>query len=94
MAIERRGSPNMVISVDGAFDNEAAAHLKALVLELDAGASVTVDFRAVRLFHDCAIEALAEALARHPTARLVGLSEHHYRLLRYFRSDTTSASPA
>jgi hypothetical protein len=84
MAITQLDAPaGTVIRLDGAFDRAAAARLQALVDDVAESAALTLDFREVRLFHDSAITSLADALARHPDARLVGLSEHQYRLLRY-----------
>jgi hypothetical protein len=72
-----------VIRLDGAFDCAAAKRLESLVDDVATGVPLTLDFREVRLFHDSAIVWLAAALSRHPGAHLVGLSQHHYRLLRY-----------
>jgi len=81
-----------VIRVDGAFDVDAACRLQALVAEVGAGCPLTLDFREVRLFHDSAICSLAAALSSHPDTRVVGLSLHHYRLLRYFREQGAAPS--
>jgi hypothetical protein len=85
MSVVRRTAPaETVITVAGAFDRDAATRLEALVNEVALEALLTLDFREVRLFHDSAVASLAHALSSHPNARLVGLSQHHYRLLRYF----------
>lgn len=84
MPITQLSAPaGTVIRLEGAFDCAAATRLHALVDDVADGAKLTLDFREVRLFHDSAIASLADALARHPDARLVGLSQHQYRLLRY-----------
>jgi anti-anti-sigma regulatory factor len=84
MTVARHWDPDAtVISVDGAFDADAARCLEHFVNDVEAGSPLTLDFREVRLFHDFAIGSLAAALSHHPDAHLVGLSEHQYRLLRY-----------
>lgn len=83
MTIVRHEAPTeIVIEIDGAFDMDTASCLFELVEGLDR-MPLTLDFREVRLFHDSAISSLAEALSRHPEARVVGLSQHQFRLLRY-----------
>lgn len=81
--VQQLTPPGTVIRLEGAFDCAAARRLHALVDGVPEGATLTLDFREVRLFHDSAIASLADALARHPQAQLVGLSQHQYRLLRY-----------
>ncbi|HET7753445.1 MAG TPA: hypothetical protein VFK85_06005 [Anaeromyxobacteraceae bacterium] len=94
MSIERHSQPSSTeILVDGVFDRVTASRLQALVGDVDPGSLLTLDFREVRLFHDSAIASLAAALSAHPGARLVGLSEHHYRLLRYVASPSTTPTP-
>lgn len=84
MTIERHAAAaGTIITIDGAFDSAAGSYLEHLVSGVGASAPLTLDFREVRLFHDSAIAALAAALSSRPDARLVGLSEHHYRLLAY-----------
>lgn len=83
MTIARHDAPTeIVIEIDGAFDMDAASCLFELVEGLGR-TPLTLDFREVRLFHDSAISGLAEALSRHPEARVVGLSQHQFRLMRY-----------
>ena len=82
-----------VITVEGAFDIDAADRLQDLVQGVAEGAPLTLDFREVRLFHDSAIASLAAALSSHPEARLVGLSLHQFRLLRYFCEEAAIHGP-
>ncbi len=85
MSIEAHdGANGTVVELHGAFDPEEADRLHALLLELEPEKPVTLDFRAVRLFHDLAVARLAREIgdARRHVA-ILGLSEHHHRLLRY-----------
>jgi hypothetical protein len=90
--VSRRVRPIMTVNVDrertvirleGVFDVSAA---KRLAAELDAEGygEVRIDMTRVREFHDFGVALLAQSIAgrRSPTA-LVGLHEHHLRLLRY-----------
>ena len=72
-----------VVEVRGSFDPAEADRLHRLLLELEPRGPVTLDFRAVRLFHDSAVARLARELgdANRPVA-VLGLTEHHHRLLR------------
>ncbi len=83
MAIDvRPGSIQTVLVLHGSFDEKEADRLHDALLEIDPDRPVTIDFHDVRLFHDTAVARLPRELAgRHAT--LLGLSEHHYRLLRY-----------
>ncbi len=76
------GTSGTVLQVDGAFDPDEADRLHLLLLALAPDRPVTLDFRAVRLFHDSAVARLARELGQRRVA-LLGLSEHHHRLLRY-----------
>lgn len=92
MTVVRHWDPHAtVITVDGSFDADAARSLQHFVNDVAEGSPLTLDFREVRLFHDSAIASLAEALSNHPAARLVGLSQHQYRLLQYV--DPTAPAP-
>jgi ABC-type transporter Mla MlaB component len=71
------------IRLEGIFDVPAARKLAA-TLE-DAGyAEVRIDMTRVREFHDFGVALLAQSISgrRAPTA-VLGLHEHHLRLLRY-----------
>jgi hypothetical protein len=81
-----------VFQMDGVFDVPAARRLAA---ELDDApfASVRIDLTRVREFHDFGVALLAQHIAgrRAPTA-VMGLQEHHLRLLRYLRIDCVGAN--
>ncbi len=83
------GSGGTVLSVEGAaFDSAAAEHLHDLLLELDPAQPLTIDLRSVRLVHDTAVAQLArDLLPEFRRVWLLGLSEHHRRLMRYFAAD-------
>jgi hypothetical protein len=72
-----------VIRMDGVFDVAAA---RRLAERLDAAgySEVRIDLTRVREFHDFGVALLAETISsrRAPTA-VLGLREHHLRLLRY-----------
>jgi hypothetical protein len=72
-----------VIRLEGVFDVSAARRLAAALM--DAGyADVRIDMTRVREFHDFGVALLAKTIStrRAPTA-VLGLHEHHLRLLRY-----------
>lgn len=83
-----------VIRLDGVFDVAAAQRL-ATTLD-DAGyADVRIDMTRVREFHDFGVALLAQTIAgrRAPTA-VMGLHEHHLRLLRYLGIECGGANLA
>ncbi len=81
-----------VIRMDGIFDVPAA---QRLARELDAMvyADVRIDLTRVREFHDFGVALLAQSIAgrRAPTA-VLGLHDHHLRLLRYLGIDCGDAN--
>jgi hypothetical protein len=81
-----------VIAVDGIFDVAAA---RRLARELDdmRFAEVRIDLTRVREFHDFGVALLAESIAgrRAPTS-VLGLHEHHLRLVRYLGIDCGAAN--
>ncbi len=72
-----------VIRLDGVFDVPAARRLAEELEEARYG-DVRIDMTRVREFHDFGVALLAQTIAgrRAPTA-VLGLQEHHLRLLRY-----------
>jgi ABC-type transporter Mla MlaB component len=73
------------LHLHGSFDRDDAYLLHALLSRVAPAHLVRVDFHEVRTLHDAALSLLARELAA-PYGRhleLVGLSEHHHRLLRY-----------
>ncbi len=91
MAVDE-GLGRTVIRLDGIFDVPAARQLAA---ELDeAGYSdVRIDLTRVREFHDFGVALLAQSIAGRsaPTA-VLGLHEHHLRLLRHLGIDCAGAN--
>jgi hypothetical protein len=81
-----------LIGVDGVFDVPAARILARTLAGLTA-AEVRIDMTRVREFHDYGVALLAHAIAcrRTPTT-VLGLHEHHLRLLRYLAIDTGAAN--
>ncbi|HEX9307183.1 MAG TPA: STAS domain-containing protein [Anaeromyxobacter sp.] len=81
-----------VIRMEGVFDAPAARRLAANLD--DAGyAEVRIDLTRVREFHDFGVALLAQTIAgrRAPTA-VLGLHEHHLRLLRHLGIDCGGAN--
>jgi anti-anti-sigma regulatory factor len=83
-----------VIRLEGVFDAAAARQL-ATRLDESGFADVRIDMTRVREFHDFGVALLAQSLAgrRAPTA-VLGLHEHHLRLLRYLGIDCAGANLA
>jgi hypothetical protein len=81
-----------VIRIDGVFDVPAARRLAEVLV--DAGyAEVRIDLTRVREFHDFGVALLAQSIASRtaPTA-VLGLQEHHLRLLRHLGIDCGCAN--
>ena len=83
-----------VIRLDGIFDVPAAREL-ADRLDAEGYSDVRIDLTRVREFHDFGVALLAQAIAtrRAPTS-VLGLHEHHLRLLRYLGIDCQGANLA
>jgi hypothetical protein len=81
-----------VIRMDGIFDVPAAQQLARDLQEIGYE-EVRIDLTRVREFHDFGVALLAQALAGRsaPTA-VLGLHEHHLRLLRYLGIDCGAAN--
>lgn len=80
----RDDGPATVLELDGSFGPVEEETLSDVLRELEPDRPVTIDFREVRLFHDIAVARLARDIGElHRSVALVGLSEHHHRLLRY-----------
>ena len=74
-----------MLVVHGSFDRQDTRDLEAAVAVLGPGARVTIDLRDVRSCDDAAVAQLARDLSGGEAAsvELLGLSEHHRRLLQY-----------
>ena len=86
MTIDARQSRGgLVLVVHGSFDRQDTQDVEAAVAELGPGTRVTIDLHDVRVCDDAAVAKLARDLSCDLAAsvELVGLSEHHWRLLRY-----------
>ena len=83
------------VSVEGAVDLAAVGPLCAVATELDVAWKVRLDFQRVRQLSDLAVARLATELGE-ATGRfsLVGLPEHHQRVLRYIGVDPADLSRA
>jgi anti-anti-sigma regulatory factor len=81
-----RGRPNdRTVVAQGNFDGTAAAELQALVSGLPQATQVLVDLHEAHEISDCALAVFAQWAtgSRAGQLRLIGLSTHHQRLLRY-----------
>jgi hypothetical protein len=81
-----------VIRMEGTFDVSAARRL-ARDLDAMAFADIRIDLTRVREFHDFGVALLASSIAarRAPTS-VIGLQEHHLRLLKYLGIDCGAAN--
>ena len=69
----------------------------AIIVKLDdmLYADVRIDLTRVREFHDFGVALLAQSIAgRHAPTAVLGLQEHHLRLLRYLGIDCGDANLA
>lgn len=91
MTLEAQGERTL-IRMDGVFDVPAAREV-ADRLEQAGYSEVRIDLTRVREFHDFGVALLAQAIAgrKAPTA-VLGLHEHHLRLLRYLGIDCERAN--
>ena len=83
-----------VIQLEGVFDVPAARRLAEQLEEAGFG-EVRVDLTRIREFHDFGVALLAQTIAgrRSPTD-VIGLHDHHLRLLRYLGIDCSGANLA
>ena len=78
---ETRG---VVLELSGSFNTDEADRVREMIRSMEPHRPVTIDFREVRLCHDSAVARLArEIIESDRRVSLLGLSEHHRRLLRY-----------
>lgn len=78
---EARGT---VLELNESFGPVEEERLNTVLRDLDPERPITIDFREVRNFQDLAVARLARDIQQqHRQVSLVGLSEHHRRLLRY-----------
>ena len=83
-----------LIMLEGVFDVPAARRLAEELDEARYG-EVRIDMTRVREFHDFGVALLAQTIAgrRSPTA-VLGLHDHHLRLLRYLGIDCAGSNLA
>jgi uncharacterized MnhB-related membrane protein len=80
----------LVIRVRGAFDMMAARDVAKQLEGAPVGAGVCIDLAQARSIDDRGVVALSEAVrgrAVSSTVRLLGLRQHHVRVLRYHGAD-------
>jgi len=74
------------VHVEGTFDQSDAEKLVRARVELHADGPVTVDFHDATVEYEALVR-LATGFTGAPGLLLIGLCEHHHRLLRYFGLD-------
>jgi hypothetical protein len=81
----RQSQGRVVLVVHGSFDRQDTRDVEAAVEGLGPGAQVTIDLRDARVCDDAAVAKLARDLTDDLAldVELLGLSDHHRRLLRY-----------
>ncbi len=85
MTVQVRNEPKeTVLVLEGTFDAANADSLHDALHDVARERAVAIDFHQVRLFNDFAVASLVREIAERPGhVTLLGLSEHHHRLLRY-----------
>jgi anti-anti-sigma regulatory factor len=85
-----------VVGIAGKFDTPDVEQLSAVTQRcLESRGAVTLDFHGAEVLSDCAIARLAHELERaHGHVSLMGLSEHHHRLLQYMGAEAPRAGHA
>jgi anti-anti-sigma regulatory factor len=80
-----------VIGLAGTFHQADVGELTILARSLSSTREVVLDFHEVEVIDDGALAELATELRRQARGHvvLVGLSEHHHRLLQYLREETS-----
>lgn len=80
-----RDDGGAVITIAGTFDTTDVDELGMVARSLYPTGTVVLDFHEVEVLSDCAIAKLASELQQQESGHvvLVGMSEHHHRLLRY-----------
>ncbi len=87
----RNESKETVLVLEGTFDAADAHNLHVALRDVAHERPVAIDFHQVRLFKDFAVARLVREIAnRSGHVTLLGLSEHHHRLLRYVASEETN----
>ena len=81
MMLER--ADETVVAVHDGFGASDAEELHDLLLRIERGRAVIVDFREVRWIEDFVLARLGPEFARRPI-RALGSSEHQHRILHYF----------
>jgi anti-anti-sigma regulatory factor len=80
----QNGPEGTILVLEGTFDVAEADSLDDALHHVAPERPVAIDFHQVRLFNDFAVARLAQVIADRPGhLTIVGLSEHHHRLLRY-----------
>ncbi len=84
----------VVVRVDGTFDETAVSRLNGWLREIPADEPLVVDLCGARECHDFGLAAIAGALAGRGQLVVRGLSHHQEKLLRYFGVELERAPAA
>jgi hypothetical protein len=79
----RAGVDATVLVVHGSFDRQGLTAIDRAIAGLGPGARVRIDLHEARACDDAAVAMLARELQGKRDVEVVGLSDHHHRLLRY-----------
>ena len=80
----RNESKETVLVLEGTFGAADADSLHGALKDVAGERPVAIDFHQVGIFNDFAVARLVKEIADRPGhVTLIGLSEHHHRLLRY-----------
>jgi anti-anti-sigma regulatory factor len=90
MKLGNANGKRIVIHVDGVLDVAAAQRITQSIADVGE-VPVRIDLTRVRDFHDFGVVILARSLAGREGASVVGLRQHHERLLRYLGIDAGGA---
>jgi sporulation protein YlmC with PRC-barrel domain len=81
-----------VLTVEDRFEMSDADELHDVLLKIERDRPVTIDFRSVRRIEDFVIARLAQDFTR-TSMRILGLSEHQHRIVRYFAPEYDAGAP-
>jgi anti-anti-sigma regulatory factor len=98
MMLDVRSNGEAIVSIEGVFDAEAAARLRAMCLDAARTQllrTVVVDLRAAREVTPVALGVLVEmeAAPEAPRIGFRGLSERQRRMLRYLSAHRENSQP-
>jgi hypothetical protein len=94
--MERRiTGPHREVRLEGTFDAPAVGRVRQVIESAEPRDHVRVDLTRIREFQDFGVAALADLLAKwpHVDVEVLGLRQHHVRLLRYLGAPAGVLAP-